>query len=123
MAFGQSSGPAAGHAQLKDLQALLARAGYDDFRSARGPYQLTQRQGGGKFSRDEADELLARLREELGDPSEEVPAPRPEPAKEVAARPAAAVPAKKPATLRTLPDAVLVGELERRGFTVIPPSN
>jgi hypothetical protein len=123
MSFGQSSGPAAGHAQLKDLQALLARAGYDDFRSARGPYQLTQRQGGGKFTRDEADELLARLREELGDPSEDV-APAPPTSAKVPERPPvpAATPAKKPATLRTLPDAVLVGELERRGFTVIPPS-
>jgi hypothetical protein len=125
MSFGQSTGPAAGHGQLKDLQALLARAGYDDFRSARGPYQLTQRQGGGKFTRDEADELIARLREELGDPSEEV---APAPAKPAAAAAKrmpvpAAGPAKKPATLRTLPDAVLVGELERRGFTVIPPSS
>lgn len=121
MSFGQSTGPAAGHGQLKDLQALLARAGYDDFRSARGPYQLTQRQGGGKFTKDEADELLARLREELGDPSEDVPAPPPKATPRAPVAPKA--PAKKPATLRTLPDAVLVGELERRGFTVLPPSS
>jgi hypothetical protein len=121
MAFGQSTGPAAGHAQLKDLQALLARVGYDDFRSARGPYQLNQKQGAGKFTRDEADELIERLREELGDEPEDVPPPvaKPKPAP----KPVAPAPAKKPATLRTLPDAVLVGELERRGFTVIPPSS
>ena len=126
MAFGQSTGPAAGHAQLKDLQALLARAGYDDFRSARGPYQLTQRQGGGKFTRDEAEELIGRLRDELGDePADAVPPPVAAPRAAAAATPTppAPAPAKKPATLRTLPDAVLVGELERRGFTVIPPSN
>jgi hypothetical protein len=118
MAFGQSTGPAAGHAALKELQALLARAGYDDFRAARGPYQLTQRQGGGKFTKDEAEELLARLREELGEDPADEPAADPAPPR----RPAPP-PVKKPATLRTLPDAVLVGELERRGFTVIPPSN
>ena len=118
MSFGQASGPAAGHAQLKELQALLARAGYDDFRSARGPYQLTQRQGGGKFTKAEAEALAERLREELGDEPEVPPPPRrarPEERRE------APPPAKKPATLRTLPDAVLVGELERRGFTVVPP--
>lgn len=124
MAFGQSTGPAAGHAQLKDLQALLARAGYDDFRSARGPYQLSQRQGGGKFTRDEADELIDRLRDELGDESDDVPPPaaptsKPKPAATAAAPP---VPTKKPATLRTLPDAVLVAELERRGYAVTPPA-
>lgn len=123
MSFGQSSGPAAGHAQLKDLQALLSRAGYDDFRSARGPYQLTQRQGGGKFTRDEADELIERLRGELGDEPDDVgPPPAAAPATPTTTA-AAPVPAKKPATLRTLPDAVLVGELERRGFTVLPPSS
>lgn len=120
MAFGQSTGPAAGHTQLKDLQSLLARAGYDDFRAARGPYQLTQRQGGGKFTRDEADELLARLRDELGDPPEDDSAPV---ASKATERAAPTAPTKKPATLRTLPDAVLAGELERRGFTVIPPSS
>jgi hypothetical protein len=113
VAFGQAGGPAAGHALLKEVQDLLARAGYDDFRSARGPYQLTQRQGGGKFTQEEAEALVARLRDELGEDDE--PA-------EPAAAPAPAV-AKKPATLRTLPDAVLVGELQRRGFTVIPPSS
>ena len=116
MSFGKPTGPAAGHAQVKELQALLARAGYDDFRSARGPYQLTQRQGGGTFTRDEADDLLGRLRAELGDEPDGVAPP---PAEAVPPAP----PAKKPATLRTLPDAVLVGELERRGFTVIPPSS
>ncbi len=125
MSFGKASGPAAGHTQVKELQALLARAGYDDFRSARGPYRLTQRQGGGAFTRDEADELLERLRTELGDdPSDDAPRSSPAPAASTApARAAAPAPAKKPATLRTLPDAVLVGELERRGFTVVPPAS
>lgn len=114
MAFGQPTGPAAGHPLVQELQALLARAGYDDFRSARGPYQLTQRQGGGRFTREEAEALVARLRAELGDEPEDLTPPPAAPAP-------APAPAKKPATLRTLPDAVLVGELERRGFTVIPP--
>lgn len=122
MAFGQASGPAAGHAQLKELQELLGRAGYVDFRSARGPYQLNQKQGAGKFTRDEADDLIARLRDELGDPADDEPSPPPEPAPKATKASAAAGPAKQPATLRTLPDAVLVGELERRGYTVTPPA-
>jgi hypothetical protein len=120
VSFGQSTGPAAGHAQLKDLQALLARAGYDDFRSARGPYQLNQKQGSGKFTRDEADELIERLRDELGDEPDADPppaAPKPRAAAQAASPPEP----KKPAPRRTLPDAVLVGELERRGYTVTPP--
>ena len=138
MSFGQSSGPAAGHALLKDLQALLARAGYDDFRTARGPYQLTQRQGGGKFTRDEAEALLDRLRDELGDepvdhPGNDARAPSaPEPAPAAAAKPAKTGSAKTgpaktgsatvPPEVRAADDDVLVAELRRRGFRVFPPA-
>jgi hypothetical protein len=47
--------------QIEELSALLERAGFSSFREARHPYGLTQRQAGGKFTADEADELIDRL--------------------------------------------------------------
>ena len=41
----------------------LQETGYEGFRDARGPLGLTQRQGGGKFTRDEADTLIAQLQD------------------------------------------------------------
>lgn len=65
MAFGQSSGPPATGKQLNELLELLEAAGHSDFRDARGPMGFTQRQAGGKFSRDEADEFIEQLQSEL----------------------------------------------------------
>lgn len=63
MAFGQQSGPPATRQQLDELLALLEQAGQAGFRDARGPMGFTQRQAGGRFTRDEAqafiDELIA----------------------------------------------------------------
>jgi hypothetical protein len=64
MAFGQPSGPPASAKQLKELVDLLRAAGHVDFPDARGPLGFTQRQAGGKFTRDEADHFIARLQEE-----------------------------------------------------------
>src|ERR1700736_2713029 len=61
MAFGQQSGPPASAKQVQVLVALLADAGHCDFRDARGPMGFTQRQAGGRFTRDEADAFIARL--------------------------------------------------------------
>ena len=68
MAFGQQSGLPASSRQVKDLARLLEQAGYAGFRDARGPLGLTQRQGLGKFTQDEAAELIERLEAEA-DPS------------------------------------------------------
>ena len=61
MAFGQSSGPPATARQIRELLDLLEAAGHTDFRDARGPLGFTQRQAGGKFTRDEADAFIAQL--------------------------------------------------------------
>src|SRR2546430_13411831 len=61
MAFGQVSGPPASHRQVQQLLALLQDAGHRDFRDARGPMGFTQRQAGGKFTRDEAEALIEQL--------------------------------------------------------------
>ena len=71
MAFGQQSGPPASHKQLQYLEALLRKAGHDGFRDARGPLGLTQRQAGGKFTKDEASTLIDQLLAE--DPEVEAP--------------------------------------------------
>lgn len=69
MAFGQQSGPPASSRQLQELLALIQGAGHRDFRDARGPMGFTQRQAGGRFTRDEADELIARLLEAESSPA------------------------------------------------------
>ena len=61
MAFGQHAGPPAISRQVDELLALLQAAGHEDFRDARGPMGFTQRQAAGKFTRDEAERLIARL--------------------------------------------------------------
>src|SRR4029079_11348069 len=61
MPFGQQSGPPASARQVKELLGLLQEAGHVDFRDARGPMGFTQRQAGGKFTRDEAEEFIERL--------------------------------------------------------------
>lgn len=106
MAFRQQIGPAASAKQTQRLLDLFMEAGYDDFRSARGPFGLTQRQGLGKFTHAEAEEMIERLESQ----AVEVEAP-------------AAVPRTPPraAARRPLQDASteeLTDELRRRGRTV-----
>ena len=106
MAFNQPAGPPTAHRQLERLRELLVDAGYDGFRDARGPLGLTQRQGNGKFTRDEADELIARLEGDEHDSSAPTPTTRLSATDRM---------------LRDVDDATLAAELQRRGWVVMEP--
>ncbi len=107
MAFGQQSGPPATARQLAQLLALLQEAGHSDFRDARGPLGFTQRQAGGKFTRAEADELIARLESgAVDEPTDGPPLPRRTAVDKV---------------LEGVPSAALAAELQRRGWVVMEP--
>ena len=67
MAFGQAAGPPASAKQIAYLESLVKQAGHDSFRDARHPLGLTQRQAGGKFTKQEASELIDRLQDAGGD--------------------------------------------------------
>lgn len=119
MGFGQTSGPPASPKQLAYLKSLLAKAGHDDFRTARHEFGLTQRQAGGKFTSREASALIDRLTgvEPTDAPSvvgRAAAADGPEPADELAT--------SRAAVLRGIPAGDLAAELERRGWVVTPPS-
>ena len=92
----------------KRLRAL-ERAGHSDFRDARGPMGFTQRQAGGKFTRDEAQQFIDQLLE----------------AEDERAAPAALKLVTKPAadepSLRDVPAQDLAAELRRRGWSVTEP--
>ena len=119
MAFGQQSGPPASQKQIQFLLSLVHQAGHLDFRDARGPLGLTQRQAGGKFSVGEAAELIDRL--QSGD-TEPVDAPTLSPAAEVrAAKADAKLETERTMLLRGMPANLLAAELERRDWVVIPP--
>lgn len=109
MAFGQPAGPPASSKQVRDLLALLQAAGHTDFRDARGPMGFTQRQAGGKFTRDEADAFIEQL----------------EAAAELGVEPVSAPSAPRltaaEVTLRTYPPEQLAAELQRRGWIVAEP--
>jgi len=113
MAFGQSSGPPATARQVRQLEDLLAAAGHVDFRDARGPLGLTQRQAGGRFTRDEADALISRLEAEGDSGGSDGPV-RPAP-------PVDRRHAERLAALAKMPDEVLAAELQRRGWIVMEP--
>ena len=133
MSFGQPSGPPATARQLRDLTALVESAGHTDFRDARGPLGLTQRQAGGRFTRDEAEDLIARLEAEATDGdarghTPEAPDPAPAPATTRIRRPRST--ARPPAAsrrqslarqLERVPEDLLVDELRRRGWSVTAP--
>lgn len=118
MAFGQSSGPPATGKQVAELLALVQAAGHTDFRDARGPLGLNQRQAAGKFTRDEADAFIAQLQdaEHAGES-----APPPVVAPRLVARVAAAKGSSTEAALRKLPSEMLAAELQRRGWVVMEP--
>jgi hypothetical protein len=111
MAFGQQSGPPASAKQVRELLALLEDAGHTDFRDARGPMGFTQRQAGGKFTRDEADAFIEQLQhaEDAG--------------KTIDATPRRATPRITAAEqrLRGIPAEQLAAELQRRGWVVMEP--
>ncbi len=124
MAFGQQSGPPASHRQVQTLVELVAAAGHSDLRDARGPLGLTQRQAAGKFTRDEADALIARL--EAADGGADGAAADPGAGGDGGRVTSRSVPAPpKPAapriSLRRIPDDLLAAELQRRGWIVVAP--
>lgn len=111
MSFNKPSGPPASAQQMRRLTELVLSAGHTDFRDARGPLGLSQRQAAGRFTRDEADELIARLEQEVEDG--EVPP--------IQERPAVPKPTAAQLRLQTVPDHVLAAELQRRGWIVVEP--
>ncbi len=120
MAFGQTSGPPASTKQLTLLLSLVRQAGHLDFRDARGPLGLTQRQAGGKFSIGEAAELIDRMQN--GDDAPDTPRePNAAGVAAKAARADARLESERVMVLRGMPAGLLAAELERRDWVVIPP--
>jgi hypothetical protein len=125
MAFGQAAGPPASRRQVETLTALVRAAGHTDFRDARGPLGLNQRQAGGRFTRDEADALIARLEVEADTgPGAETGADAPG----EATTPRSPLPAatnRRDAqlanSLHRVPAELLAAELQRRGWAVMEP--
>ena len=130
MAFGQSSGPPATHTQMRRLTELLGEAGHTDFRDARGPLGLNQRQAGGKFTRDEAEALIeqleaeadaARAADDTGAAEEPARAPRTPTAARTPAPRADRREAEQRRALARMPTELLAAELQQRGWIVIEP--
>lgn len=121
MAFGQQSGPPASARQVQQLTALLHAAGHTDFRDARGPLGLTQRQAGGRFTRDEADELIARLEDEAEGAAAPALPDETAPRIAVSSDRYDRREAQRLAALRQMPDEALAAELQRRGWVVMEP--
>ena len=120
MAFGQQSGPPASHKQLQYLESLVRKAGHDGFRDARGPLGLTQRQAGGKFTKDEASTLIDQLL--AADPeAPDVIGGGGAPTLEQSSA-ADRLEGERVQALKGMPATLLAEELERRGWAVIPPS-
>jgi hypothetical protein len=132
MGFGQQSGPPASAKQVQELVALLQAAGHSDFRDARGPMGFTQRQAGGKFTRDEADAFIEQLQAEqlqaeqlqagqaISEAVEPVTKLDAKPASRPAARPASR-PGAAEQSLRGVSTERLAAELQRRGWIVVEP--
>jgi hypothetical protein len=134
MTFGQQSGPPASAKDLQRLLSLLNDAGFDSFREARGPMGFTQRQGSGKFTRQEAAELIELLEAEaLGQTSaeetgaEQTGGEEAGPAPTLVERPHArsSRTVEKPSSievaLKRVSSDKLAAELQRRGWIVMEP--
>jgi hypothetical protein len=114
MSFGQT-GPPATTKQVQYLLSLVQRAGHADFRDARGPLGLTQRQARGKFTKSEASALIDQLL--AGDELTDGQASSGE---QISA--ADRLEAERAAVLVGMPAGLLAAELERRGWQVTPPA-
>ncbi len=124
MAFGQSAGPPATHRQVQQLTELIHAAGHTDFRDARGPLGLSQRQAGGKFTRDEADALIARLELEADHDATGVGSGAADTGSGSEAEPVRVLTRREAELvnrLHELPAEVLGAELQRRGWIVMEP--
>lgn len=125
MAFGQAAGPPASRRQVETLGELIRAAGHADFRDARGPLGLNQRQAGGRFTRDEADALITRLEAEADGPAAETgtdPQDRsPMPPRRPPARATTRRDAETASSLHRVPAELLAAELQRRGWVVMEP--
>lgn len=146
MAFGQQTGPPASARQVEEISALLEQAGYSTFREARHIFGLTQRQASGKFTQDEAVELIERLQSGSTaaagvdgpdrDDGRDLPerrAPRRQAvgpserradrvADRVADREADREADRRAELLATIPAEELADELVRRGWMCMPPA-
>ncbi len=123
MAFGQAAGPPATARQVEELRALLSEAGHTDFRDARGPMGFNQRQANGKFTRSEAEALIAQLQAEADACANDkiavtpnVGPPSGEPQHRVQQKAAKSGP-----DLKRVPSAALAAELQLRGWIVVEP--
>ena len=105
-----TSGPPASSKQIAYLASLLEKVGYSSFREARHPMGLNQRQAGGKFTVQEASELIDQL---LNNESAS-PDTAPDAASEK-------IRATQAITLRGIPADLLSDELIRRGWSVHAP--
>ena len=117
MAFSRQSGPPATHTQVQYLESLLQRAGHESVRDARGPLGLTQRQAGGKFTRDEASALIDQLLQ--ADPNHEAPIGAGPSMKQRSA--SDRLEGERVQALRGMPADLLADELRRRGWSVTEP--
>lgn len=138
MAFGSPTGPPAGAREVAQLLELVEQAGHIDFKDARGPLGLTQRQANGKFTRDEAEALIGLLEDEqeaqrlAASGEDAAPAPDLDATDAAPAKPAQpAEPrrisrderraAEAALKLREVSSEALAAELQRRGWVVMAP--
>ncbi|GAC1588944.1 MAG: hypothetical protein NVS3B21_05190 [Acidimicrobiales bacterium] len=105
MTFGQQSGPPASSKQVHELLTLLHEAGHSDFKDGRGPMGFSQRQAAGKFTRDEADAFIAQLQQPHATDAQAPTAPT-------------VRISERERSLRSVPDALLLAEVTRRGWKV-----
>lgn len=120
MSFGRPSGPPASARQMDYLRSLVERAGHTDFRDARGPLGLTQRQAGGRFTTGEASALIDRLANG-GGADDEGGGGTTAGADDRFDSAAQRVETEQATMLRGMPAGLLAAELERRGWTVSSP--
>lgn len=123
MSFGQQSGPPASAKQVKYLLSLVEKAGHSSFRDARGPLGLTQRQAGGKFTKNEASALIDRMLADSdgGGSTEGAGSGIPEGPSGFEISAADRLDSERARVLQGMPAGLLAGELERRGWEVAMP--